>query len=287
MRPQLAPRLLVPLDGSCGADEALTFAEAIGESIGAETHVLVVAEKPLPGPAISERLGIGSRWIPRIHLHSEAGAVADTICDVARTLAASAIFMPTHGTSGDLSVPAGHVTLGVLEHPPCPVYVIRSALDFRAQAHRITHLRRILVPLDGTTEAAQAMERAAMLAARRASRLLLLYVLDQRRGTRQRTIPAYYDQSYHELEAWEEEFVRSGFARTRRPPSVRPEVALRSGDPGEQIVAFARDEDCDLIVTAWGGRISRGRARVVTTLLEQAACPLLFLRAQRRSNNGH
>ncbi len=286
MRPQLAPRLLVPLDGSCDADEALTFAETIAESIAAEIHVLFVTDEPLAGEAVAERLGIGAQWTSRVHLHCESGEVANTICGVARDLAASAIFMPTHGTSGDLTVPAGHVTLGVLEHPPCPVYVIRSALDFRAQAHRIRHLRRILVPLDGTTEAAQAMERAAMLAARGNSRLLLLYVIDPGRGARQRTIPVYYDQSYLELEAWKEEFVRNGFARTRRPASVKPEAALRLGDPGEQIVGYAREEDCDLIVTAWGGRISRGRARVVTTLLEQAVCPLLFLRAQRR-DNGH
>jgi len=91
--------------------------------------------------------------------------------------------------------------------------------------------------------------------------------------------PAYSDQYHHELEAWQEEFRRAGFARSTPPAGVKVQVALRCGDPGPTIADFAASEDCDLIVAAWGGRLSPGRAAVVRVLLAEARCPLLFLRA--------
>ena len=58
-------------------------------------------------------------------------------------------------------------------------------------------------------------------------------------------------------------------------------VALRVGDPSEEIVRYAADSDCDLLIASWKGRLSPGRARVVQTLLEQATYPLLFLVSRR------
>jgi nucleotide-binding universal stress UspA family protein len=81
------------------------------------------------------------------------------------------------------------------------------------------------------------------------------------------------------MEAWVDEFLRSSFAHAPCPKEVKADVALRFGEPGKEIAAYAEEEDCDLIVAAWGGRITVGRAVVVRTLLERAPCPLLFLRA--------
>jgi hypothetical protein len=50
-------------------------------------------------------------------------------------------------------------------------------------------------------------------------------------------------------------------------------------DPDREIIRFAAETDCDLIVAAWGGSIYAGRAKVVQMLLEQAPCPLLFVPA--------
>jgi hypothetical protein len=46
----------------------------------------------------------------------------------------------------------------------------------------------------------------------------------------------------------------------------------------------------DVIITAWGGSLSAGRAQVVRRLLAQAPCPILFLRADhqaRRTTPAH
>ena len=68
-----------------------------------------------------------------------------------------------------------------------------------------------------------------------------------------------------------------------RPREATTSFVLRFGDPDLEIIRFAAEADCDLIVAAWGGNISAGRAKVVQILLEQAPCPLLFVRARELS----
>jgi nucleotide-binding universal stress UspA family protein len=163
------------------------------------------------------------------------------------------------------------------------VYVVRSALSAASQAHRLRHIRRILVPLNGSEQAAQAVREAAALATAASARLVLLHVVCEPAQAREPAISRYSDQIHHEMEAWSDEFMRRGLAREPGDRPYTTDVALRCGDPGEEIVRYARDEDCDVIIAAWGGSLSPGRARVVRTLLAQAPCPLLFLRADRHA----
>ena len=93
--------------------------------------------------------------------------------------------------------------------------------------------------------------------------------------------PVFIDYPRYELEAWQDEFVRSSFAMSGKPADTNMVVALRVGDPGEEIVRYAADTDCDLLIASWKGRLSPGRAGVVQRLLEQATYPLLFLVRRR------
>jgi len=276
--------LLVPLDGSMPADQPLKVASALADLMDADIHVLFVSHEPVPDEAVAARARISKAWLPRVRTHSARGHAADGIRAVARALPASAILLSSHGATGNLGTLAGHVTLGVLTDPPCPVYVVRSALSAESQMHRLRHVRRILVPLDGSEDAAQAVAEAAALATVAKARLVLLYVLcDQPSSEQVPAMSRYSDQVHHEIEAWRDEFLRSGLARERGGGAFSAEVALRCGVPGEQIVRYAADEDCDVIIAAWGGSLSAGRARVVQTLLAQSPCPMLFLRANQHA----
>jgi nucleotide-binding universal stress UspA family protein len=272
------PRILLPLDGSVPAAGPLEIAGALADVMEAEIDVLFVGPEPLDEQALADRTRVPGEWRPRVHLH---GACGEPVAEILRDAAERpplAVVITSHGATGDLKLPAGHVTLGVLEAPPCPVLVVRSALRCGSQAHRLRHLRRILVPLDGSPEAARSIEQACVIAARANAKVTVLHVVDVSEWAAPVT-HTYEDQSQYEREAWADEFLRSSFAHAPRPPEVRAEVAMRRGDPGSEIAKFAEDDDCDLVVAAWGGRLSPGRARVVRTLLERAPCPLLFLRA--------
>jgi nucleotide-binding universal stress UspA family protein len=223
--------------------------------------------------------------LARVRLHNANGHAAPAICDLARSLQVSSILIATHGLTGDPSRLAGHVTLSVLADAPCPVYVVRSALDPMSQAHRLRHLRRVLVPLDRSREAVAATRHGAALAAAASAQLHLLNVLCPEPALRRAPItPVYTDQPQHELGAWADEFLREAFATSECPESVECSTALRVGDPGEQIAAYADEADCDLIVLAWAGSMAQGRAAVVRTLLASARCPLLFVRAEQQGH---
>ena len=273
--------LLVPLDGSAPADHLLRLAEIVAELVDGHIHALFVGAETLSRDSLLARMRIPPAWAERIEVEGATGDAASVIPEVARRLGAAAIVLSSHGATGDLSALAGHVTLAALSAAPCPVFVVRSALSVLGQAHRLRHLRRILVPLDGTPEAVQSVTDAARLAERAHARLLMLHIVSSDPlAARPHIAPAYSDQYYHELEAWRDEFVRIGFAACDRPADVPIDVTLRLGEPALAIAQFAAEEDCDLIVAAWGGRLSPGRAAVVRKLLAEAPCPLLFSRAR-------
>ena len=276
--------LLVPLDGSMPAEKALRVAEAIAELQENDIQVLYVSPRPLTAEETANRLNLGDEWRTQITLINAVGDPAETIRRIAWEIHAGAILMSSHGEGGNLEEPAGHVTLHVLQNPPCPVFVLRSALDAGTQVHRQQHLRRILIPLDGNFESTLSVEEACILASRSNARLLMLHVVDTSPDTeRAPASPVFLDDPRHELEAWQDEFLRSSFAVAGIPRNANMVVALRVGDPGEEIVRYAADSDCDLLIASWKGRLSPGRARVVQILLERATYPLLFLVSRARN----
>ncbi|MGD0114417.1 MAG: universal stress protein [Dehalococcoidia bacterium] len=282
--------LLVPLDGSMPAEKALRVAEAIAELQENDIQVLYVSPRPLTAEETAARLNLGDEWQTQITLINATGDPAETIRRIAWEIHAGAILMSSHGEGGNLDEPAGHVTLHVLQNPPCPVFVLRSALDAGTQVHRLQHLRRILIPLDGNFESTLSVEEASILASRSNARLLMLHVVDSNPETaRAPASPVFLDDPRHELEAWQDEFLRSSFAVAGVPRNANMVVALRVGDPGEEIIRYAADSDCDLLIASWKGRLSPGRARVVQMLLERATFPLLFLvaRARNGETNNH
>jgi nucleotide-binding universal stress UspA family protein len=275
--------LLVPLDGSIPAAGPLEVAQAFAELRGDDIDVLFVSAEPLAAGEVAEVVGLPVEWLPRVTLLNTVGDPGEGICRVGGEIKADVILMSTHGRTGDLRSLVGSVTLKVLQDPfCCPVLVVRSALDFSSQARRLRHLRRICIPLDGSPEAAWSVRVGSALAQQANARILMLHVIDDRPRKKGRALaePSYSDQPLYELEAWQEEFIRGSFAMVHRPREATTSFVLRFGDPDREVSHFAAETDCDLIVAAWDGNISAGRAKVVQMLLEQAPCPLLFVRAR-------
>ena len=271
------PAVLVALDGSQPEAGQLAVAEAVARLYDADVHILHASAEAMTPTAIVERTGVPDEWRTSERVHHRDGDAARAIIDEARAQRAAAIVMCSHGETADPEVIAGHVTLEVLERTPCPVVVTRAFLDMEEQAARMRNLRRLLVPLDGTAEAAQACEHAVRLATRCDARLLMLHVLARAARQKAPAFPRYVDHAPYELEAWRQEFAHASLGAAELPSGVQAEVALRVGDPADEIVSYAAAEDCDLVVVAWGGHITRHRALIVRKLLTASPCPLLFL----------
>jgi nucleotide-binding universal stress UspA family protein len=274
--------LLLPLEGSIPPDGPLQVAAAIAELRQVGISVLYVSSKPLSRREVLRALDISSDWAGKVEALNAVGEPVQEILRVATEMPADSIIMPTRGGTGEPET-LEHLTIPVLQDPPCPVFVVRVALDLQSQAGRLRRMRRILVPLDGTAEAAYALKEASVLAKQANARLLMLHVIESNpeRGKAPAT-PSYTDHSPYEMEAWGDEFFRSNFALTPAPEGLTVEIALRFGDPQSEIIQFGAEGDCDLIVAAWSGNLSAGRAAVVQRLLHEATCPLLFLLGKRQ-----
>jgi len=141
-------KILVPLDGSKLAEKALPYAEALAEKFAGEL-ILVWALQAQPAMAMSD---YGAAAYGQIvdqeeaeankYLHQlqdvlrgrnirvriaviKGASVADAIVDIARQEKADVIVKTTHGRSGLSRWIYGSVATKVLQHAPCPIFLVR------------------------------------------------------------------------------------------------------------------------------------------------------------------
>src|SRR5581483_980156 len=291
--------ILVPLDGSRLAEQALPYAMRLARSSGGRL-VLVQATltAPLPGQAelvaraaatrraeieldvLVDRLrGEGLTAEARVYYENAATA----ILDAAAQEDADVIVMSTHGRSGLGRWIYGSVADRVLRTAPIPVLFVPAACAGNWPTDRPL---RVLVPLDGSPLAEEALGPAGELAQALGAELLLLQVLEY-------PLPPVADGGTY-LPPWDQD---ADLAAARRyldevAGALRAEgrtvtvlaVAAPPSSVGQAvatIAAVSHDEQADVIVMATHGR--GGLARLVmgsvgTGVLQHATVPVLLVR---------
>lgn len=132
---------------------------------------------------------------------------------------------------------------------------------------------RILVPLDGSAEAEQALPHARSLASRFRSELILVRVDEP--------IPNLPESRYPP----EIESVASAYLRRVAEPMILKQLKVRPlvvfGDPAHEIVACVGRLRINLIILAAGDRSGGWRGRgVVGTLARRSEVPLMLVRGR-------
>jgi len=205
--------LLVPLDGSPLAEQALPFARMLASLVPTSIHLLRVIppalvttlmrhEAVLLGAA-GDTLGDQEEQLDQMrealqaeasaYLEHEAeglvelagkvehevvfGTPAEQIVAAAARHEGSLIVMATHGKGGLLRWALGSVTARVLQTTGHPVLVTRGS-EAGASSTATPSLRRIMVALDGSITAERALPLATGLARAAHADLLLAQVID-------------------------------------------------------------------------------------------------------------
>ncbi|WP_067537258.1 universal stress protein [Nocardia crassostreae] len=151
----------------------------------------------------------------------------------------------------------------IVEGSAKPIVLVPHSLRLGADV-----IKRVLVPLDGTEEAAHAVAESVCLFRAAGTEIVVLHVFDRS------TVPACWDQPAHARSAWEAEFLaRHCVPYFDGPP---PQVTLRSGHPGEHVVQVAEDA-ADLIILGWSRRLLPGRAQTVRTAVTGARVPVMLV----------
>jgi nucleotide-binding universal stress UspA family protein len=286
--------ILVPLDGSALAEQVLPFVRTLAPLLDARVQLLhVVFETGDVTAELAEFAEAPLRRNAESYLHAQAtklgaddletdaevqlGVPAEVIVEAAARKHVALIAMASHGYSGLKRWALGSVTTKVIHATYTPVLVVRGAA-------RVAALKRILVPLDGSALARQALPFAAELATRAGAELLVLTVaapplmlapeLASPFPSFDEALAALKDQLKDELGSFADQLSRAQVPIT--PLAV-------SGFPADAIVDQAAHRQADLIVMATHGRSGLKRwtlGSVAEKVLHATATPLVLVRAQ-------
>lgn len=156
--------------------------------------------------------------------------------------------------------PAGHIALAVASGVDKPVALVLPEHEVPT-ASRL----RVLVPLDGTEDAATTVSALVQRVADADVEVVVLHVFDPPSG------PAFFDRSEHDLPAWGHEFL----ARHCDAPGSR--MVWRTGRAGQSIAEAAASEHVDAVILGWSGTLEPGRAAVVREVLSRARVPVVLV----------
>lgn len=219
------------------------------------------------------------RRIKRVH--REGTHVASEILDYAAAEAVDLIVMGTHGHRS-LEHPALGGTAGeVVRRAECAVLTVREWKEHAREAFRVRHL---LVPVDFSEHAAQAVAAAKELAARYGAALSLLFVVEERQ------VPLFSDTGLPTVTTLKMDPEAEHLAKAALPqlfedaggPDVQATYHVRHGHSAREIIAFAEASDVDLIVMSPHGLSGRAAFSLGSTtekVVRRAPCAVLTLKA--------
>jgi nucleotide-binding universal stress UspA family protein len=162
-------KLLIPLDGSPLAEQALGQAAAIVRACGASVD-LVLAHAPVAFGAVRGVQWGDTEWVAAERylealgkdLATRAGGTVthsllrgepvQLISDRATEIGADLIVMTSHGRTGFRRALLGSVADGVMRNAKTPVLILRpleGPTAFRGEAHQV--FKHVLIPLDGSS----------------------------------------------------------------------------------------------------------------------------------------
>jgi nucleotide-binding universal stress UspA family protein len=270
--------LIVPLDGSAHALVALPIAKRLAELDGALIHLLHVSQELAPPADVLASIGLSGIELRGSVLDTRAGDPASGIIQQAIELGSELIVMCTHTAVAAGDTPLGRTALAVVKGAPCPLVLVRPERGVVPWT-----LHRILLPHDGTPTTSAAIGLAAELARHADAELAVLHVAGPARGAPSErgslAVPRYLDQPQHEWPAWIGEFVeRLGSVVPLESLKVR--MCLAHGEPGSEVLRSATEQVSDLIVLAWHSVWEGAHAATVKTVLHDAPCPVMIIRAR-------
>jgi nucleotide-binding universal stress UspA family protein len=285
--------ILVPLDGSTLAERALTYAAVLARRSNAKIVLVeAVQAHTLPGVDPSNAqfeltngaeayLKSKSDRLDADGIRAEAHVCYDSpVCAIlgaAERQQADLIVMSTHGRGGLSRMLYGSVADQILRRSKIPVLLVPSIVE---HAWPPDGPLSLLVPLDGSELAADALQPAGLLTELFGARLTLL------RAIQPAAYPLYgegyayipFDEEAELAEArryLEDQASRLGESGGR----VNTKVAV--GEPARVIGEIAREQDVDVVVMATHGHGGLSRlilGSVATATLRHTTAPLLLVR---------
>lgn len=303
--------ILVPLDGSAFGEHALSAAVAIARRGGlgialAHVHHVVPATSPAEGAFFGPDVDVLIREQETTYLedvtrrlaavwdgpvsHSLLEVpIADALCQQAQELRAALIVLCTHGRGGVTRAWLGSVADRMIRQSPIPVLVVHPAAAHPDLA-REPSFEHILIPLDGSSLAEQAIDQALWIGRLSGARYTLLRVVEPIThgffvdGTEPSVDVDAEAKAWHEASDY-----LKGIAGRLRAQGLTVSTETRIGNPANEILAVSGGYDVGLIAMATHGRGGVSRlllGSVADKVLRGASVPLLVSRLHELPTSG-
>lgn len=293
-------RIMVPLDGSSIAEIVLPYAGEIATKFGAGIVLVSVSEL-----TVAETDHLYSSYLERTkeqvqrrlkdwgakeeaNVQSEvlSGKPASEILRYADESDVSLIIMASRGRSSPGPWLLGNIVAKVLRATSKPMLLIRVQADNASIQQRIS-IKRILLPLDGSRVAEQAIPHAEALALVSSAELVLFQAFEPARPV---AIEGGVAMSPAMIK--EEEEAKRGSAlayldsvgKTFREKGLSTSSVVALGSPADKIIDYADTNAIDLIAMSTHGRSGIGRwvfGSVTDKVLHSGDKPVLAVRATK------
>lgn len=285
--------ILVPLDGSPVGEQALAAAARLARAVHATVHLVHVHYPNSLTPIVIETLPIIDAELQSLATQHEQfyleqiaaapvmqgihtvttlleGEIAETLAAHAQAIQANLIVMTTHGWSGFEHFWLGSVARSLLRMTHTPLWLMRPGEPAQRAAQP---LRRILVPLDGSTLSEQVLPHAQALASLDGARLILTRVMARRR----RSDEASDAEQKQQIEAYLQEI-----ASRLEAQGVPADIAVGAAEqPARALLTLSRELQVDAIALATRGQGGWQRMMVGSTadkIIRASPIPVLAVR---------
>lgn len=275
--------VLVPLDGSLLAEQALVQVRPLVDRLGLELALFTCVPPADEDPGALASVEAGRAYLEEVTTRL-VGSSGRTTCRVAAGDPASEILdeiarsspylvaLTTHGRSGIARWIRGSVAQRLLRRSPAPLLLCRPFDDGdEAAAEDRRRFGRVLVPLDGSEQASRILPLVEDVARAYGSRVVLLRVARR------------LDHADHDPPVTPDALAQSLYSARVRLEAANVEVEARGrfGDAAAEVVACADEHAVDLIAMTTHGRSALRRwlfGSVAEHVFDECRVPLLVQR---------
>lgn len=281
-------RIVVPLDGTALAEQALAPAVSVAREEGTHLHLATVERSDTVGlePAIET---LDEQYLERVAARvREAGVpdvsarrlVGDKISDALeahrKEVGAGLTVMCTHGRGAVERAWLGSVADEMIRSSEAPVLLVRAAPEGEFRDDDLggaRRFKRVLVALDGTHFSRQALEPAAQLGGSSGTSYVLAQVVPGSDASADERLEKGRVLAEAKMKLEAQSFAASGYD-AEAVAECAPSVA-------QGILDLAERHEADLIVIATHGRSGVGRmilGSVTDKVVRGADLPVLVVR---------
>jgi nucleotide-binding universal stress UspA family protein len=269
--------ILLPLDGSKASISALIPAKSLSVLFNIPLYILYVSDKKFSRDELISKLNINPAELPRFVLLQKSGDPSEVIISEMKN--AKFLVMGTHGETANMDKLIGSVTKKVMEVSEVPVLMIHPRMKINLEKNMWVP-KKVLIPLNGTIGASHTLGSVIEILVKASSSLNLLHIVQIKpdKSSETMTTPYYIDFPQFEWNCWSKEFIRRFGPILHNHNHISYELSLLRGDPGEEIISFAKNHNNDLIAMTWHGDLSEKHALILKKVMKLAPCPTLLVR---------